>query len=160
MVSMGAIPPQQVTWTSTSATPTIAQGYTYKLYIYEESGKKSIVTLVNTLCGVQNGQTICSTGLPSTGNVAIISGNQSQLTATDTTTQLESTPSLLFTGNQGCILRNNLYPVGQRTSLTANKPGLNALLSEFQAAKFKHISTTPKGGQFVVLEECVGYIVH
>jgi len=158
LLSIGAVPPQQVTWTHTT-TPEVAQKYSYKLYIYEESGKKSIVTLVNTLCGVNNGITQCSTGLPATGNIAIITGNQSQITATDTTTQLESGPSLSFTGNQGCILRDNLYKIAQQTQLNARKDTLATVRAEAKAAKFKEIRIQQKGNNFVLTEECVGYIV-
>jgi hypothetical protein len=159
LINIGAVPPQTITWNITGVTASYAQTYRYKLYINEESGKQSVVQLVNTLCGTVSGQTQCSTALPAIGNPAIISGNNSLLSATDANTNLESPMSIPFTGNQGCILRDNLYKIGTRTSLQANRPGLNPLLAEFKAAKFKHISTVPRGGQYTVTEECVGYIV-
>lgn len=158
LLSIAAIPPQAVTWTQ-PIDPTTAQSYTYKLYITEESGVKRTIVLLNTLCGaIQNGSQ-CSTALPSSGNVATITGNTSYLTATNPLNGIEGPPSVSFTGNQGCIFRDNLFKVGVRTNAQANKNTLNNLLKEFQAAKFKHISTSQKGNQYVVTEECAGYIV-
>lgn len=158
LISLGAVPSQQVTWSSV-APATQAQGYAYKLYIFEESGKKSIVTLVNTLCGVNNGTTQCSAALPTSANPAIVNGNQSQLTATDTGTNLESSPSLSFTGNQGCIFRDNLYVLNATTTVTSNRGQVNSVLTEFKNAKFQLVSNVQKGNAFVITERCVGYIV-
>jgi hypothetical protein len=159
LLSIAAIPPQVVTWTQ-PIDPTTAQSYTYKLYITEESGVKRTIVLTNTLCGaIQNGSQ-CSTALPSSGNVATVTGNVSYLTATNPVNGIEGPPSTSFTGNQGCIFRDNLYKVGQQTTGQANKNTINALYSEFQAAKFKFISVRQKGNQYVVTEECAGYIIH
>lgn len=157
----GAIPPQQITWTQ-AILPSVAQGYLYKLYVTEESGIKKVVPLSSVLCGpASNGASACSTVLPVEANAAIITGNNSQLTATNPTTNQESPLSTTFVGNQGCIFRDNLFAVTKRTSATSNKQNLNALLNEFKAAKFKHISTNQtRGNQYVVTEECAGVIIH
>lgn len=159
-LSIAAVPPQQITWTQTIST-TIAQSYVYKLYITEESGFKTTITLTNILCGPTTTGSQCSTALPINGNIAIISGNQSQLTATNPTNKLESLASTPFIGNQGCIYNDNLYKISERAMNTTNKQNLNAVLNQFKAAKFKHISTNQtRGNQYVVTEECAGYIVN
>ena len=91
--------------------------------------------------------------------MAIISGNQSSLTVTDPTTNIESAQSLVFIGNQGCIFRNNLYAISKQAVVESNKGQVNNLLNEFKAAKFKLISQVAKGARIIITEECVGYIV-
>jgi hypothetical protein len=159
MQTTKSVPPQQITWTQTEQA-TIAQKYIYKLYISEESGIKTTITLTNTLCGPVTYGSQCSTALPANGNVAIITGNQSQITATNPTNKMESSLSIPFVGNQGCIFQTNLYAISAKATAESNKGQLNRLLDEFKQAKFKHISTTEKGSRYVVIEECVGYIVH
>lgn len=158
--AQGAIPVQQITWTQISNEPTQAQALSYKLYVSEESGTKTMVPLSNVLCGYVNFTTECSTVLPNSARPAIITNNYSQLSATDMMTAVESPLSLPFKGDQGCIFRNGLYAVGIETTITANnKNDLQRVLQEFKTAKFKHISTTPIKNSFQVREECVGYIV-
>lgn len=155
-----AISPQRIAWTQSGISPTVARTYIYKLYITEESGVKTSLLLSNITCvGIAIGAG-CSTALPSNGNVAIITGNHSQLTATNPKNMIEGPASAAFIGNQGCIFRNNLYKIGARVTITAYKVLNTALLNEFKAAKFKLISSVPKGNSIVVTEECVGYIVH
>lgn len=158
VVTPAAIPVQQVTWTQ-NANATTAQAYIYKLYITQENGIKSTITLTNTLCGATPSGSQCSTALPAAGNVAIVTGNKSQLTATNPTNKMESTASAPYTGDQGCIFRTNLFKVGLETSAQSNKGQLGRLLDEFKQAKFKHVSTVQKGNQYVVTEQCVGFIV-
>lgn len=158
-VIYATVPLQPITWFQGIA-PTIASTYVYKLYISQESGVKSTVTLTNVMCVANGINSQCSTNLPAGGNFSIISGNSSQLTATDPKTMLESQPSVPFIGNQGCIFRDNLYAINAQAQAQANKNTLQALYNEFQAAKFMRVGTTNKGNQFVVTEKCVGYIVH
>lgn len=155
-----AVPVQQVTWVQPNVTPTQAQSFFYALTIFEE-GKPNpnIISLGNILCGGPANAAECSTRLPTAANSAIITGNKSQIQATDGRNNQKSPLSAPFIGDQGCIFQDNLYKVGIQTSEESNKGQLNRLLEEFKAAKFKHISTNQKGNRYVVTEECVGYIV-
>lgn len=163
LLTMGAVPPQQITWTQTNVDPTTAQTlYTYTLTITEEGNPTpKIIGLINVLCGGTAPSSTCSAALPiPTGQSAIITGNSSTLTATDTNTKLTSPVSLPYKGDQGCIFRNNLFKVGTNTSAETRKQDMNALLAEFQKAKFKHISTKQlAGNRFLVTEQCVGFLV-
>jgi hypothetical protein len=155
-----AVPPQQVTWVQPNVEPVVAQAFVYTLTISEEGNSTPrVVPFLSVLCGGSGTTAECSTPLPVNAQSAIITGNVSRITATDTRTNLSSPASAPFTGNQGCIFRDNLYAVSRQTTVQTNKPNLQRTLDEFQRAKFKHLSTTPKGGQFLVTEECVGYLV-
>jgi hypothetical protein len=161
IVVTAAIPPQQITWVQPNIDPSTAQtAFVYTLEIREEGNPTPrIVPLLGVLCGGPVTAAECSVALPVNGQSAIITGNVSRLTVKDTRTNQVSPASAPFVGNQGCIFRDNLYPVGRRTSATTNKQGLNTLLAEFRRAKFKYISTTSlKGNQYTVLEECAGVI--
>lgn len=159
LVQLAAVPAQQITWTQSGKTPSEAQALLYRLYISEESGAGAVVQLLDTLCGTVDGQTQCSTRLPSAANAAIISNNRSQLAAVEPTTGVESPLSAAFIGDQGCIFRDALYALAQQAQAQSNKQNLERLLAEFQAAKFKHLRTENlKGNQFLVTEECVGHL--
>lgn len=159
-VASATIPSQQITWNQ-PILPSVAQGYQYKLYITEESGIKRVVPLTSILCGPASNGSSCSAVLPIEANAAIISGNTSQLTATNLANKQEGPLSSTFVGNQGCIFRDNLFAVTKQTTATSNRQNLQILLNEFKAAKFKHISTNQtRGNQFVVTEECAGQIIN
>lgn len=156
-----AVPVQQVTWVQPNVTPTQAQSYFYALTIFEE-GKPNpnIISLGNILCGGPANAAECSTRLPTAANSAIITGNKSQIQATDGRNNQKSPLSAPFVGDQGCIFRDGLYKVGIQTSVPTRKQELNEVLAEFKAAKFKHISTNQtRGNMYVVTEECAGFIV-
>mgnify|MGYP001352852656 CR=1 FL=1 len=156
------IPPQQVTWTQVMIDPPTAQTFGYTLRILEEGNPTPReVSLINVLCGGTAPNSECAAALPiPAAQSAIITGNTSTLRALDPRTNLTSPLSGAFTGNQGCIFRQILYGIGERTAVESRKQEMNALLAEFQRAKFKHISTVQLGGnRFRVTEECVGYLV-
>jgi hypothetical protein len=161
VTTYAAVPQQQITWVQPNIDPTQAQFLIYTLTITEEGNPTPrVVGLLNVLCGGSTTRAECSTVLPLEAQSAIITGNTSQLTAKDPQTNVSSLASPPFTGNQGCIFRDNLYKVGQRASESTNKQGLTRLLAEFQKAKFKHMTTSDlKGNQYAVLEECAGYLV-
>lgn len=157
-----AIPPQSITWVQPNIDPSIAQTFQYTLEIREEGNPTPrLVPLLSVLCGGPPTAAECSTPLPVAGQSAIITGNVSRLTALDTRTNQVSPASAPFTGNQGCIFRDTLYPVGQRATAQSNKQNLPTVLTEFQRAKFRHLSTVPlpKGNQFLVTEECAGMLI-
>ena len=161
LVSMAPVPSQQITWTQTDVNPSTAQILIYTLSINEEGNPTPrVVGLLNVLCGGTAPNSECSTVLPAQANSAIVTGNVSQLSARDPNSGLTSPFSMPFTGNQGCIFRDNLHPVGGQAQAQTNKQNMNTVLNEFKRAKFKHVSTTSlKGNQYLVVEECVGYIV-
>lgn len=155
-------PPQQITWTQNGATASEAQvNYIYRLTINEEGNPTpKHVPLLNVLCGGSDTAPQCSTALPIAGQSAIVTGNRSRLVAQDTRTNLTSDSSDVFVGDQGCIFRDDLYKVGVRTTAEARKQDLQALLTEFNRAKFKFIAQKQvAGNRFLVNEECVGYVV-
>lgn len=156
-----AIPIQQVTWIQPRVSPTQAQSYFYSLRILEEGNPNPLlISLGNILCGGPVNAAECSTRLPAAAQSAIVTGNASQIRAVDGRNNEASPLSAPFIGNQGCIFRDSLYSLGARTTATTNKQNLNNVLNEFRKAKFKHISTNQtRGNQYVVTEECVGYIV-
>lgn len=156
-----AVPPQQVTWVQPGVTPNQAQSFFYSLTITEEGNPTPrVVSLLGVLCGGATDAAECSARLPDSAQSAIISGNRSQIKALDGRTNQSSVASAPFTGNQGCIFRDTLYAIGQRAQAQARKQELADVLAEFQRAKMDHVSTTNlKGNAFLVIEECVGYLV-
>lgn len=156
-----AVPSQQVTWVQPNVTPNEAQSFFYSLTITEEGNPTPrTVSLLAVLCGGPTNAAECSAPLPASAQSAIITGNSSQIKALDGRTNQSSAASAPFKGDQGCIFRDNLTPVGERAQAQTNKQGMNNLLAEFQRAKFDHVSTTNlKGNQFLVIEQCVGYLV-
>ncbi len=156
-----AVPPQQVTWVQPGVTPNQAQSFFYSLTITEEGNPTPrVVSLLGVLCGGATDAAECSARLPDAAQSAIITGNSSQIKALDGRTNQSSPASAPFAGNQGCIFRDTLYAIGQRAQAQARKQELNALLAEFQRAKMDHVSTTNlKGNAFLVIEECVGFLV-
>jgi hypothetical protein len=141
--------------------PSTAQIFVYTLTITEEGNPTPrVVPILSVLCGGQPGAAECSTALPTQGQSAIVTGNVSRLKAKNNNTGLESAASAPFTGNQGCIFRDNLYAVGKQAQANARKQDLNTVLAEFKRNKFKHISTQDlKGNNFLITEECAGKIV-
>lgn len=163
LLTLGAVPvpPQQVTWTQNIDPPTAQIEYRYKLTITEEgNATPRVVSLLNVLCGGTALPSMCSAALPLEAQSAIITGNSSTLTATDTRTNQSGPPSTVFKGDQGCIFRDQLYKVSENASAETRKQEMNALLAEFKKAKFKHVSTKQlAGNRFLVTEQCVGYLV-
>lgn len=156
-----AVPPQQVTWLQPGVTPNQAQSFFYSLTITEEGNPTPrVVSLLAVLCGGATTTAECSAPLPASAQSAIISGNRSQIKALDGRTNQSSAASAPFTGDQGCIFRDTLYSIGQRAQAQARKQELADVLAEFQRAKMEHVSTTNlKGNAFLIIEECVGYLV-
>jgi hypothetical protein len=161
LAAQGAIPPQHITWTQ-DVDPQTAQTFVYTLRIAEEGNPTPrVVGLLGILCSGQGTTSECSSTLPLAAQPAIITGNLYTLTATDPRTNQSSPASWPPSqGDQGCIFRDRLYAVGVPTQAQTNKQGLAATLAEFKRAKFKHVRTTDlKGNAYLVVEECVGYIV-
>lgn len=165
LLMLGAVPvpPQQITWIQPNVTATKAQSFTYVLTLREEGKAPRDIPVVNVLCGGLTKNAECSAVLPASAQPAVISGNSSLLTATDPEFPKDPATSPPFTGNQGCIygVEALLYKIGERAQQQTNKQNLNATYAQFQAAKFKRISTVqlPKGNQLMVTGECVGTIV-
>lgn len=87
-----------VTWNQlNAATPTQAQGFTYKLYVTPSGSttQSPAVVLSSVLCGGSSTTATCSAPLPSTASAALTTGAKSALTATDGT-GVESAPSVPF----------------------------------------------------------------
>ena len=163
LVAAGAtpVPPKRITWIQPNTSATKAQSYTYTLSLIEEGKPPRDIPLVGVLCGGLSINTECMVALPAEAQAAMITGNISRVIALDPAFPKAPSTSDPFTGNQGCLFRSLLYAINERGTAVTNKQNLNAVLAEFKAAKFQHISTTPlpKGNQFQVLEQCVGYIV-
>lgn len=88
-----------VTWVQNQvASATQAQGFQYKLYVTPagQTTSNSPVTLTSVLCGGQAPSVQCSIALPTTANAAVVAGAKSELTATDTTSAIESPKSPPF----------------------------------------------------------------
>lgn len=91
-----------ISWSQPNvATATIAQGYTYKLYITApgQSSVTNAITLTGVACSAPAGTTTASCNAPSQQAInvgATVTGAKNELTATDPATGVESPKSVPF----------------------------------------------------------------